>query len=148
MSRSYSEMIKLKTFEERFKYLQLHGRVSELTFGSNRYLNQELYSDPEWKRFKRDIILRDDSCDLAIPDRPITKIDQNGKVIRADLLIVHHINPITVDDVIKRNYKVFDEDNVVCCKLSTHNGIHYGGNLVIETTTFANRQPNDTIPWR
>jgi hypothetical protein len=148
MNKTYKETIKLKTFEERFNFLQLHGRVSELTFGQNRYLNQMLYHDPEWKRFKRDIILRDNSCDLAIEDRPIETYKKNGKIIRSSLLIVHHINPITVDDVINRSYKVFDEDNVICCKLSTHNGIHYGGDAVIRATTFVERQPDDTTLWR
>jgi len=148
MEKTYKEMIKYKTFEERFLYLQLKGRVSELTFGQNRHLNQALYHDPEWRRFKQDIIIRDDACDLAIPDRPIIKIKKGNKIVRAELLIVHHINPITVDDVINRSYKVFDENNVVCCKLSTHNGIHYGGTAIIENTTYSERQPNDTIPWR
>lgn len=148
MTKSYSEMLKYRTFEDRFKFLQLHGRVSELTFGNNRYLNQALYHDPEWRRFKDDIIIRDNACDLAIEDRPITKILQGEKLVRSDLLIVHHINPITVDDVINRAYKVLDPENVVCCKLSTHNGIHYGSNLPVECSTYAIREPNDTIPWR
>lgn len=148
MTKSYSEMLKYRTFEDRFKFLQLHGRVSELTFGNNRHLNQALYHDPEWRRFKDDIIIRDNACDLAIEDRPITKILQGEKLVRSDLLIVHHINPITVDDVINRAYKVLDPENVVCCKLSTHNGIHYGSNLPVECSTYAIREPNDTILWR
>lgn len=146
-NRSYSEMMKFDTFEDRFKYLELHGRVSELTFGNHRYLNQLLYHDPQWRSFRNDIIIRDDACDLAIPDRPIIMIKKAGKIVRSDLLIVHHINPITVDDVLNRSAKVFDKENVICCKLSTHNAIHYGGKIV-ECTTFAERTENDTVPWK
>lgn len=147
MTKSYSEMMKFDTFEERFKYLQLHGRVSELTFGQNRYLNQMLYRDPMWKSFRDEIIIRDDACDLACPDRPIVRMASDIRH-RSDLLIVHHINPITVEDVINRSKKVFDPENVVCCKHKTHNGIHYGGDSVIRNSTYAERYENDTIPWR
>lgn len=143
MTKSYKEMMKHKTFEGRFKYLKLNGRVSELTFGDNRYLNQMLYRDPEWRRLRRDIIIRDDGCDLAFPDRVIEK-----GIGRDSYIIVHHINPITVDDVINRSYKVFDPDNVICCTHRTHNAIHYGNEDILECTTFAERFEGDTCLWR
>ena len=134
--RTYSELVKLPTFIERFRYLRIGGAVGRATFGHDRYLNQILYSSDEWKRFRRDIILRDKGCDLASEDREIHS--------RA---LVHHINPITVEDVLRRDPKIFDPENVITTVLDTHNAIHYGDeNLLmldpIERTQF------DTCPWR
>lgn len=136
MIRRYSELIKLKTFEERFDYLKLNGVVSELTFGHNRYLNQDFYRSEEWKRFRREIIIRDNGCDLAIEGREIPR----G-------LIIHHLNPITVEDIVNSNRCIFDPENVVCVSHQTHNAIHYGDeNQILHD--YVARKPNDTCPWR
>ena len=134
--RSYSELITIKDYLERFEYLKLNGRVGEETFGYERYLNQTLYRSEEWKRFRRDIILRDNGCDLACEGFEIY-----GKIM------IHHINPITVDDVVRRSKKVFDPDNVICCSMNTHNAIHYGDSGLLLTGPII-RTPNDTCPWR
>lgn len=138
MSRSYSELIKLLTFVERFKYLKLNGTVGKDTFGYDRYLNQVLYRSPEWKRLRHKIIVRDNGCDLAISDREIgygTKI------------LIHHINPITLQDILNLDPKLFDPENLICCSETTHNAIHYGDeNLMIMDVT--ERRPNDTCPWK
>lgn len=134
--KTYSECISLPTYLERFEYLKIGGSVGVETFGHDRYLNQILYSSEEWKRFRRQIILRDNGCDLACEDRPLDRY-----------VIVHHINPITVEDVLKRDPKIFDPENVICVSLRTHNAIHYGDEelLILEPVI---RTPNDTCPWR
>lgn len=136
MIRSYSEMAKLPTFIERFNYLKLKGTVGESTFGWDRYLNQMLYSSKAWKRFRDQIIIRDNGCDLAIGDR----------IIKSKILI-HHINPITKKDILDHDPKIFDPENVVCVSHRTHEAIHYGdADLLVEE--YSPRTPNDTIPWR
>lgn len=134
--KTYSELITIPTFEERFQYLQLKGSVGKDTFGYDRYLNQVLYRSPEWKRLRNQIIIRDGGCDLACDG-----YDIYGKVL------IHHLNPITVDDVLARSRKVFDPDNLVCVSHNTHNAIHYGdaGLLIAGPIT---RTKNDTCPWR
>lgn len=136
MNRSYSEAMNFETFEERFNYLKLEGRVGRDTFGHDRYLNQILYKDKEWLRTRRDIIIRDDGCDLGIPGRQI-----HGKIL------VHHINPITVEDVLNRSPKVFDPENLICTSLLTHNAIHYSDESIL-TLDPVTRRPNDTCPWK
>lgn len=134
--RTYSELITLPTFTERFEYLKLGGSIGRETFGFDRYLNQRLYQTPEWKRFRRDIIIRDNGNDLACEGYQI-----GGKIL------IHHIDPITVEDVINRHPKIFDPDNVISTSLNTHNAIHYGdANLLIVEPI--ERRPNDTCPWR
>lgn len=136
MIKRYSKLIELPTFEERFEYLRLNGVVSELTFGHNRYLNQDFYQSKEWQQFRRDVILRDDGCDLACPDRQL----ERG-------IIIHHLNPITVSDILEMSPSVFDFENVVCVSHKTHNAIHYGDSNGI-VKDYVERKPNDTIPWR
>lgn len=134
--KSYSELIKIDKFEDRIIYLSLVGLVGDVTFGSHRYLNQILYHSEDWKRTKREIILRDNGCDLAHEDWPI-----NGPIY------IHHINPITINDILERRPCVFDLDNLVCTTFRTHNAIHYG---TIETLPKSpvERRKNDTCPWR
>ena len=134
--KTYKELMRLSTFEERFEYLKLAGRVGIETFGYDRYLNQIIYRTAEWKRFRRDMILRDNGCDLGC----------EGYEIFGNIL-VHHINPITVEDVVNRNPCIFDPNNVICTSLNTHNAIHYGDetNLITEPVV---RKPNDTCPWK
>lgn len=134
--KSYSKMLTFSTLEERFRYLELKGSVGKDTFGYDRYLNQILYHSGEWKSFRNDIIIRDNGCDLACEGHEIHK-----------RILVHHINPITVEDVLNRSPKVFDPENVVCVSHMTHNAIHYGDeNLLISAPI--ERSQNDTCPWR
>ena len=135
-NKSYSELIRLPTYLERFRYLQINGAVGAETFGYDRYLNQILYRTGEWKRFRRGIILRDNGCDLACEDYEIF-----GRIL------VHHINPITVDDVLKRDPKIFDPNNVITTTLDTHNAIHYGDERLLVMDPIV-RTKNDTCPWR
>ena len=135
-TKTYLECIQLLTFLDRYRYLQIGGFVGKETFGYDRYLNQILYRTAEWKRFRRDMILRDNGCDLGC----------EGYEIFGNIL-VHHINPITVEDVVNRNPCIFDPNNVICTSLNTHNAIHYGDetNLITEPVV---RKPNDTCPWK
>lgn len=135
--RYFSELSHYKTFEERFKYLKLKGVVGDLKFNGHRYLNQLLYKCPEWRETRRKIILRDNGCDLGCEDHPI-----NGKIL------VHHLNPISVEDVIERRTIIFDPENLITVSFETHNAIHYGDDSILEKYKFAERKPNDTIPWR
>ena len=134
--KTYSELITLQTFEDRFNYLQLRGKVGKSTFGHNRYLNQILYNSPEWRRFRNEIIIRDNGCDLAC----------DGYKIYGRALI-HHINPITVEDIVNRNPMVFDPENVITTVHSTHNAIHYGDESLLPKSPIERKQ-NDTCPWR
>lgn len=134
--KTYSEMILLPTFLERFKYLQIGGMVGSETFGFDRYLNQSLYRTAEWKRFRNEIIVRDNGCDLGCDDRTIY-----GKIL------VHHINPLTVEDIVNRHSCVFDPDNAICVSLDTHNAIHYGDEELLMLGPIE-RTKNDTCPWR
>lgn len=140
--RTYTELIQLPTFEERLNYLILHGKVGQETFGYDRYLNQYLYQRSEdWKRIRDYVILRDKACDLAHPDH---EIHPDG---RRKIILVHHMNPITKDDVINRPDYVLDPEYLITTTRDTHNTIHYGfktGSRPILTE----RKPYDTCPWR
>lgn len=137
LHRSYKELSRLSTFLERFNYLRLSGIVGEATFGSDRYLNQVLYTSPEWRSFRNQVILRDNGCDLGI----------SGRDILGDRIIIHHINPLTVEDVEKRSSVIFDLDNVVCVSHNTHQAIHYGDASLLPKDPIE-RMPNDTCPWK
>ena len=134
--KSYSELMTFDSFEDRFRYLMLKGIVGEETFGRNRLFNQILYHSAKWHRFKNEIIVRDNGCDLGAPGHEIF-----GPVL------IHHINPITVDDVLQMRHCVFDPDNVISTQLSTHNAIHYGDESLVLLLP-KERRPNDTIPWK
>lgn len=134
--KTYSELIALPTFEDRFEYLQLKGIVGQETFGFDRYLNQILYNSKEWKHLRNEIIVRDNGCDLALEGFEI-----HGRIL------IHHINPITIDDVIKRREMVFDPENLICVKHNTHNAIHYGDKSLLITGPIE-RRANDTCPWK
>lgn len=136
MIRTYSELIKIPTFEERFEYLKLSGAIGEATFGFDRYLNQVFYRSQEWKHIRDCVIFRDNGCDLGIDDRLI-----RGKIL------VHHMNPISIQDVENRDRKIFDPEFLICVSHITHNAIHYGdSNLLIKD--HVERTPNDTCPWK
>lgn len=136
MNKCYSELITIPTFIERYRYLRLGGKIGEDTFGFDRYLNQIFYKDPEWLRTRDLVIIRDGGCDLAMPDREILS-----------RILVHHINPITKEDIINRDPKLFDLDNLISTVKNTHDAIHYGDEnlLIIEPIE---RSQNDTCPWR
>ena len=136
--RSYSELIKLETFEGRYEYLRLNGRVGEETFGYDRYLNQMLYKLPEWQSARNDAIVRDDGCDLGCPER---------KIPDGVLIMVHHINPITKEDILSRNPCLFDLENLITTIKITHDAIHYGSNESLQQEPIV-RTKNDTCPWR
>lgn len=134
--KTYSELSQLKTFKERYRYLKLDGIVGEETFGFDRYLNQILYKSDEWKSCRNNIIIRDNGCDLGC----------EGFEVRGRILI-HHINPITVEDIVNRNPKVFDPENLILTSHNTHQAIHYGNeDLLIQEPIV--RSKNDTCPWR
>lgn len=134
--RTFSEFRKLRTFEERFEYARLGGIVGKETFGGHRYLNQILYSSSDWKEARRKCILRDDSYDLALRGYPIL-----GRIY------VHHLNPITIEDILERKDWVFDPEYLVCVSLETHNALHYGDISYLEIKP-VQRKKNDTCPWR
>lgn len=136
--KTYSEMIKLPTFEERFRYLRLGGKVGEETFGFDRYINQKFYKDPEWLATRDYVIVRDNGCDLGVPGREIPE----GVIV-----MVHHINPITVEDIIHRSDKLFDPENLITTIKNTHDAIHYGDESLLITAPIE-RTKNDTCPWR
>ena len=134
--RCYKELIRLKTFDERFEYLKLKGIVGEATFGYDRYLNQLLYTSGEWRRIRRDIILRDNGCDLAVEGYDIQ-----------DIIIVHHMNPISVEDLIDFSEDVINPEYLICVSHDTHNAIHYGDKSLL-TREPIERKPGDTCPWK
>lgn len=133
--RTYTNALNYFDFERRFNYLKLNGTVAHSTFGGHRYLNQALYQSDEWRRVRRQVVLRDDGCDLAIPDRPIY-----GKIL------VHHIEPITAEDIVNRAPIIFDLDNLITVSFETHNALHYGDYSLVGKDVVI-RRPNDTSPW-
>lgn len=135
--RTYTELMRRDTFEERYRYLRLYGRVGVETFGMDRWLNQNFYSkDEEWLEVRRFVIIRDNGCDLAMSDRPIES-----------RILVHHMNPITREDILRRTKYLLDPEYLICTIKGTHDAIHYGdeSNLIIAPPE---RKPFDTCPWR
>lgn len=136
-NRTYSELIEIPTFEERYQYLKLGGVIGEETFGFDRYLNQVFYHSSEWKKIRNEVILRDNGCDLAFDGYDIF-----GKVL------IHHMNPISLKDIAQRNMDILNPEYLICVSLDTHNAIHYGDDSKIITVVPTIRTPNDTCPWR
>lgn len=134
--RAYSELILLPTFEERYEYLRIGGRVGEETFGFDRYLNQIFYKDPEWLAARDEVIIRDNGCDLGIPGREIHS-----------RILVHHMNPITKDDILKRSKTLLDPEYLICTIKQTHDAIHYGDESLLLKDP-VERSKNDTCPWK
>ena len=135
--RTYSELIELPTYKERFQYLRLDGRVGADTFGFDRHLNQMVYQrDPRWKRARDKVIIRDNGCDLGVEGYEIF-----------DKIIVHHMNVVTLEDILEDRDWIFDPEFLICTTHMTHNAIHYGDEnlLVLDPVV---RKPNDTCPWR
>lgn len=135
--RTYKEMIAKHTYEERFRYLMLNGRVGEDTFGFDRYLNQKFYKSVEWKELRNKIILRDNGCDLAMKD-----YDIHGKII------IHHMNPISPTDLRFCTDFLLNPDYLVCVSFDTHQAIHYGDESYLNRFVCVDRKENDTCPWR
>lgn len=134
--RTYSELITFKTFDERLEYLRLYGQVGEDTFGFDRYLNQLFYKSQEWKNIRNYVITRDNGCDLAFPDYEI-----------CDRILIHHINPLTKEDIINKTKFLLNPEYLVCTSKFTHDFIHYG-NMDRLPTGPITRTKNDTCPWR
>lgn len=136
MLRSYSELSRLRTFDERFRYLLLAGLVGVETFGFDRYVNQRFYRSEEWKHVRNIVIARDNGCDLGIEGRDI-----NGRVY------VHHMNPMSLEQINDHMGLILDPEYLVCVTFATHNAIHYGDESYI-TLAPVERQPNDMCPWK
>ena len=134
MIRTYQEVSKLRTFEERFEYLRLDGEVGRETFGFDRIFNQLFYGSKEWRIARRDVIARDLACDLGI----------EGYELETDIHI-HHMNPISIVDIRTFSDFLLNRDYLICVSLATHNAIHYGGSF---KKMWADRSPNDTCPWK
>ena len=134
--RTYSELIRLLTFEERFRYLKLDGLVGKDTFGFDRYLNQEFYRSKEWKEVRDFVIVRDNGCDLGMDGYEIV-----GRIY------IHHMNPITVNDIVHSSDFLLNPDYLICVSHNTHNAVHYGDEDLLVTAP-VERRKNDTCPWR
>lgn len=135
MLKTYRELRRLHTFEERFHYLSLHGDVGRSTFGFDRYLNQKLYTSREWKLLRNHIIVRDNGCDLGVLGREIY-----------DRILIHHMNPITVDDVVRHDASLFDPEFLITTTHRTHNAIHYGDERQL-LQPLVDRRRGDTQLW-
>lgn len=135
--RTYSELSKLKTFRERYEYLKLDGTVGEETFGFDRYINQMFYKSEEWKRIRNYVITRDNGCDLGIQDRKIVD----------SVILVHHMNPITKEDIINKNEILIDPEYLITTIKPTHDAIHYGDESLLAEDLVI-RSKNDTCPWK
>lgn len=135
--KCYSELILIPTFEERYEYLKLSGRVGADTFGFDRHLNQMLYQrSPRWRKARDKVIIRDNGCDLGVEGYEIY-----GKII------VHHMNPITLEDVLKDRDWIYDPEFLICTTHNTHNAIHYGDEKLLVTAPIV-RTKHDTCPWK
>lgn len=134
--RAYPELVRLSTFEERFRYLKLDGLVGKDTFGFDRYLNQEFYRSKEWKEVRDFVIVRDNGCDLGMDGYEIV-----GRIY------IHHMNPITVNDIVHSSDFLLNPDYLICVSHNTHNAVHYGDEDLLVTAP-VERRKNDTCPWR
>ena len=136
ITRTYSELILLPTFEERYEYLRLDGIVGEETFGFDRYLNQLFYRSNEWRAVRDKVIIRDLGCDLGMPDREIRS-----------RILIHHMNPITKDDILRRTSFLLNPEYLITTTKNTHDAIHYGDQSLLITAP-VERSKYDTCPWR
>ena len=134
--RTYSELSLLPTFEERYRYLRLTGQVGQETFGFDRYLNQVFYRSQRWKKIRDHVIIRDNGCDLGVEGYEI-----HGRII------IHHMNPITIEDIERESSYLLDPEFLICTVHNTHNAIHYGDERLLITAP-VERTINDTCPWR
>lgn len=137
--RTYSELKAIDSFFDRYRYLRIGGKVGEDSFGFDRFLNQEFYRSSEWRKLRRQIIIRDQAYDLGCKDRPIP----DGCII-----IIHHMNPITEDDILQHSDWLTNPEYLISTTLDTHNAIHYGDESLLAASGPTIRVPNDTCPWR
>lgn len=135
-NKCYTELSKLKTFKERFEYLKIGGQVGEDTFGFDRYLNQALYTSPEWRHVRNEVLIRDEGRDLGVEGRDIFKY-----------AIIHHMNPITERQILDRDPEIFNPEYLITVSHKTHNAIHYG-NYELLDDEITERTSNDTTPWK
>lgn len=135
-TRTYTDLLKYDTIEDRFKYLCLNGSIGEATFGYDRWLNQKFYTSDEWRRVRDEIILRDNGCELGLEGFEI-----KGKVL------IHHMNPIDKSDIVKTTEWLLNPEYLICVSYAMHNAIHYSGKLPYGVI-IPERRPGDTCPWR
>lgn len=136
MIRTYSDLRRLTTLKERFEYLKLAGKVGADTFGFDRYLNQRFYKLGKWKSARNYVIIRDNGCDLGVEGYEI-----------GDKVLVHHMNPIALDNVLEMDEALFDPEFLICVSHDTHNAIHYGDANLLPKLPIE-RRPGDTCPWK
>lgn len=136
--RTYTELTRLKSFEDRFRYLKLGGAVAHSTFGGSRYINQEFYRSATWMEVRDYVIVRDEGFDLGV------KLE-DYKI--PGTIIVHHMNPITIDDIVNQTDNLLNPEYLISTRLRTHNAIHYGDESILRPD-FIERSPWDTCPWR
>lgn len=137
--RTYTELIQLPTFIERFRYLKLGGKVGEETFGWERYLNQDFYRSTEWRAFRREIVIRDHGCDLGL---------DGYEFAEGETIFIHHMNPIDTHDILYQTKFLMNPEYVISVRGRTHQAIHYGDESMIMEFEPIIRTPNDTCPWR
>ena len=135
--KTYSELSKLESFEDRFNYLKLGGIVGDSTFGFDRYINQKFYKSEEWRRVRNYVILRDNGCDLGV----------KGREILGEKILVHHMNPIDKDDIINSTEFLLNPEYLISITKNTHDAIHYGDDSSLKNK-YVERKPNDMIPWK
>lgn len=136
MIRCYSDLIQLNSFIERYRYLKIYGRVGEDTFGFDRYVNQALYKSQRWRKTRGDVIIRDNACDLGVDGYEM-----------GDYIVVHHMNPITLEDIEEERDNVFNPEYLISCSSRTHKAIHFGDESLLPKEPVV-RKPNDTCLWR
>ena len=137
--RTYTELIQIPTFLERYRYLKLSGAIGDETFGWERYLNQKFYTSTEWRNFRNSIIVRDNGCDLGV---------YGHEYAPGELIFIHHLNPIDTHDIVNQTEFLMNPEYVISCRQSTHNAIHYGDESLIMPYELTLRKPNDTCPWK
>lgn len=135
MDRCYTELSRIEGFRERFRYLVLHGRTGTATFGFDRHINQHFYRSTEWKQIRQHVIARDNGCDMGVPDHEIY-----------DKILIHHMNPMTVDDIVEGNDSIIDPEYLICVSHKTHNAIHFGDESQLPRLQ-VERKPGDTKLW-
>ena len=138
MIRTYDELTTFKTYEERVRYLRVKQKVAKETFGANRYLNQAFYKSPEWLSIRNRIIIRDLGCDLGL----------EGYEINDEPVYIHHMNPITEEDIINRSEFLLNPKYLICVTKTTHDLIHYGSDILLQSSIIQERRENDTCPWK
>ena len=136
MIRCYRDLRAIESFNERYLYLKLDGKVGEQTFGLDRYVNQQLYKSYRWRRTRSQVIIRDNGCDLGIDGRELDRY-----------IVIHHMNPITLEDIEEERDIIFDPENLICCSSRTHKAIHFGDESLLPKEPIL-RTPGDTCLWR